>query len=100
MRSRYTAFALRDVDHALASWHPGTRPGREDLARSLAENRWLRLDVLDTRGGGPFEEEGTVEFVAIARTAQGRHELHEISRFQRVDGTWLYLDGTFPVQTR
>ena len=26
MRSRFTAFALGDVDYLLATWHPGSRP--------------------------------------------------------------------------
>ncbi|MBE9403019.1 YchJ family metal-binding protein [Brachybacterium sp. p3-SID1565] len=93
MRSRYTAFTTQDLEHALASWHPDTRPDRADLARSLADTRWLRLDVRGTTGGGPFDDEGTVEFVAIARTEQGRRELHEISHFTRVDGSWLYVRG-------
>ncbi|MCT1430888.1 YchJ family metal-binding protein [Brachybacterium muris] len=93
MRSRYTAFSTRDLEHALASWHPDSRPQRRDLAASLAETRWLRLDVRETTGGGPFDDEGTVEFVAIARTDQGRRELHELSHFSRVDGTWVYVRG-------
>lgn len=93
MRSRFTAFATKDLEHALASWHPDTRPDRAELGRTLAETRWQRLDVRATTGGGPFDDEGTVEFVAIARTEQGRRELHEISHFRREGGTWLYLRG-------
>lgn len=94
MRSRYTAFATRDLEHALASWHPDTRPQRSALAATLGEEtRWLRLEVRSTTGGGPFDDEGTVEFVAIARTDQGRRELHEISHFVREDGSWQYVRG-------
>ena len=93
MRSRYTAFSTRDLEHALTSWHPDSRPQRKDLAASLAETRWLRLDVRETTGGGPFDDEGTVEFVAIARTDQGRRELHELSHFSKVDGAWVYVRG-------
>ena len=94
MRSRYTAFATRDLEHALASWHPDTRPRRSALAASLGEEvRWLRLEVLSTTGGGPFDDEGTVEFAAIARSEQGRRELHEISHFVREDGRWQYVRG-------
>lgn len=94
MRSRYTAFAVKDLDHLLRTWHPSERPGREDLAESLEDGtRWLRLDILATGAGGPFDTEGTVEFTAIARTPQGRQQQHEISRFVREDGAWVYLDG-------
>jgi SEC-C motif domain protein len=94
MRSRYTAFAVRDLEHLLRSWHPSERPTRDDLAQSLEDDvRWLRLQILGTTAGGPFDDEGTVEFVAIARGAQGRQEQHEVSRFVREGGEWLYLDG-------
>lgn len=94
MRSRYTAFALRDLEHLLRSWHSRTRPPREELAGSLMpELRWLRLDVLSAHEGGPFDDAGSVEFVAISKDPQGRQEQHEISRFVREDGNWYYLDG-------
>ena len=54
MRSRYTAFAVRDLEHLLRSWHPSTAPTRQELAASLAEEvRWLRLEILATADGGP-----------------------------------------------
>ena len=94
MRSRYTAFAVRDLEHLLGSWHPRTRPPREELAGSLAQDvRWLRLEVLATAQGGPFDDTGTVEFVAISKSDQGRQEQHEASRFVREDGSWYYVDG-------
>lgn len=94
MRSRYTAFAVQDLEHLLASWHPRTRPPREELAGSLTPDmRWLRLEVLATAQGGPFDDSGTVEFVAISRSDQGRQEQHEVSRFVRENGAWYYLDG-------
>ena len=90
MRSRYTAFAVGDVDHLRRSWHPSTRPVRLDLDPHL---RWLRLDILATTGGGPFDTEGVVEFEAIHRDAAGRGVLHERSRFVREERQWYYLDG-------
>lgn len=94
MRSRYTAFALRDLEHLLASWHPRTRPAPEELTESLRPDvRWLRLEVLATERGGPFDDAGTVEFSAISRGPQGRQVQRELSRFVREDGAWLYVDG-------
>lgn len=94
MRSRYTAFTLRDVDHLLRTWHPRTRPERRDLLASLSEEvRWLRLEVLATSGGGPFDDAGTVEFIARSTGPHGRAQQHELSRFVREGGSWLYLDG-------
>lgn len=90
MRSRFTAFAIGDADHLLASWHPATRPRSLDLDDGLV---WYRLDIESTSGGSPFDTEGEVEFTAHHRGNGGRGELHERSRFERVEGRWFYLDG-------
>ena len=94
MRSRYTAFAVRDLEHLLRSWHPSTAPSREELAASLAEEvRWLRLEIHETEARGPFEDAGVVDFSAISKGPGGRSVQRERSRFVREDGAWLYLDG-------
>ncbi|GAA4190435.1 YchJ family protein [Gryllotalpicola kribbensis] len=90
MRSRYAAFAVGDTAYVLSTWHPSTRP------RSIAPEtdlQWRRLDVLRTTAGGPFDTRGTVEFRAVWRQGAERGALHERSRFERVGGAWLYVDG-------
>ncbi|WP_406265238.1 YchJ family metal-binding protein [Nocardia sp. NBC_00881] len=91
MRSRYTAFAVADVDYLLRSWHPRTRPPEVVLDPA---QRWLFLEIRATERGGLFDDTGTVEFVAHYRDADGRGALHEVSRFARFEGAWVYLDGT------
>ena len=95
MRSRYTGFATRAVHYLLATWHPSTRPDELELDENMV---WRRLDVLRTDAGGPWDDAGTVEFVAHYRLDDGtaigqRGRLHETSRFVREDGRWLYVDG-------
>lgn len=90
MRSRYSAFVLGDTGYLLRTWHPRTRP--DDLDPD-PERRWLFLEILRAEAGGPFDESGTVEFVAHYRDSAGRGRLHEISRFVRTDDGWRYLDG-------
>ncbi|MGW5521478.1 YchJ family protein [Gordonia sp. NPDC003950] len=90
MRSRFTAFAVGDGDHLMASWHRSTRPADVDLDDTID---WYRLDVLDTVGGGPFDTTGQVRFTAFYRGPGGRATMTEHSRFERVDGSWFYLDG-------
>ncbi len=89
MRSRYTAFVLRRPDHLLDSWDPAHRPDRLDLDSALT---WTGLSVLDVRPTGPRSAE--VEFVAHYRRGGSAGRLHERSRFRRVRGIWLYVDGT------
>lgn len=92
MRSRYSAFALRDTAHLARTWHPSTRPSAEELQLD-EQQRWLRLDVLETTGGGPFDDEGTVTFEARWRSGAERGVLRERSRFVREQRRWTYLDG-------
>ena len=88
MRSRYTAFAVGDVDHLLRTWHPSTRP---PSLRLDPVTRWLRLEVLDSRGG-LLDPEGRVRFRATSTTGT----VEEDSRFVRDAGAWSYVG---PVST-
>ncbi|MFI5777809.1 YchJ family protein [Nocardia sp. NPDC051570] len=90
MRSRFTAFAVGDTGYLLRSWHPRTRPRRLELD---PQQRWMLLEILRTARGGPFDEDGEVEFRAHYRHQRERGTLHECSRFARVGGQWLYIDG-------
>jgi SEC-C motif domain protein len=90
MRSRFTAFATADVDWLLASWHPTTRPRSLELDPGI---RWLRLDLLGTSDGGPFDREGTVSFEAHWVAEGARGSMRELSRFRRDHG-WQYVDGS------
>lgn len=89
MRSRYTAFAVEDVDWLLASWHASTRPRSLELDPGI---RWLRLDIEATSGGGPFDREGTLTFAAHWVADGARGAMRERSRFTR-DAGWRYVDG-------
>jgi len=90
MRSRYTAFALRDVAYLLRSWHPSTRPAAID-PDTIPE--WHGLRIIRTEEGKEGDFKGVVEFEAAFSTGQGRGLLRETSRFVREDGQWLYVDG-------
>ncbi|AZQ33662.1 hypothetical protein EJ357_09470 [Streptomyces cyaneochromogenes] len=91
MRSRYSAFVKGDAAYLMRTWHPRTRPARLDLDPGM---RWTGLEILDTDDGSAFHSTGTVTFRASYRGGS----LHERSRFERVDGAWVYVDGEFPDQ--
>ncbi|MEV0321811.1 YchJ family protein [Streptomyces sp. NPDC050658] len=92
MRSRYCAFVKRDAAYLLRTWHPRTRPPGVDFDPGI---RWAGLEILATADGTAFHTTGTVEFRA-RYTDGGRAEaLHERSRFERVAGAWVYVDGDF-----
>jgi SEC-C motif-containing protein len=91
MRSRYTAYVLRDDGYLKATWHPSTRP-TEDLTADDGA-KWLGLEV---RRHEPQGERATVEFVARFKIGGRAHRLHEISDFVREGGRWYYVNASFP----
>jgi SEC-C motif-containing protein len=93
IRSRYSAYAVRDTAYLLRTWHASDRPEHLDLDRGQA---WTRLEILGTSGGGPFHAEGTVEFRAHYAMRTGPGVLHENSRFVRLDGRWVYAGVVTP----
>ena len=94
MRSRYTAFALGDMDHLQKTWHPSTRP---IALRDDPTTRWTGLEIVDATAGGLFDPEGTVTFRAHFRQlgsdgGEGDDQvLYERSRFVREGGRWFYV---------
>jgi len=92
MRSRYTAYTRQDSDYLLRTWSGQTRPQTPDLRQDGAV-RWLGLKIVVTEGGGKHDAGGIVEFVARYKLNGKAVRLHERSRFERVDGRWLYVDG-------
>lgn len=89
MRSRYVAYALGLEAYLLASWHPDTRPAVLGLADEVPV-KWLGLQIRTAAQDGDTAQ---VHFVARYKVAGRAHRLEERSRFLRVAGVWLYLDG-------
>jgi SEC-C motif-containing protein len=99
MRSRYSAYARKNVDYVFESHDPSTRDELDEAATRDWANRteWLKLDVLATEAGGEGDDDGIVEFVASFRDERGRALEHrERSTFVRRDGRWYYQDGDIP----
>jgi SEC-C motif-containing protein len=90
MRSRYSAFVERDWDYL------NHTQLRQDNGPPTPDIIWLGLEIRATLAGGAEDNGGTVEFLARYSHQGSNAELHEISHFQKVDGKWLYVDGTFP----
>ncbi len=90
MRSRYTAYALGDTAHLRRSWHPDECPAELTTDRSIT---WLGLEILETHAGRALDATGTVAFAAHYDAGAGPAVMRERSRFGRIDGAWVYVDG-------
>jgi SEC-C motif domain protein len=94
MRSRYSAYVLKNEAYLLKTWHSSTRP--QDLLFQDSEvQQWLELKVKQFKAG-ENQKTAQVEFIAIYKMNGKAYRLHEISNFVLHNGQWLYLDGQFP----
>ena len=95
MRSRYSAYALAQgrgtaapalLEYLMKTWHPSTAPSELELGPM----NWTGLEVLHRQESG---DAAVVEFVAHHKVNGRAARLHEVSRFVREAGAWLYVDG-------
>ncbi len=94
MRARYSAYARGKIDFLVLTVQPKDRlPETRRSAKEWAQgSEWLGLEILGARGG-ESDTTGQVEFIARFRQGGVEHAHHEVSRFQRKDGRWLFIDG-------
>jgi SEC-C motif-containing protein len=107
MRSRYSAYTLRDEAYLRATWHASTVPAGP-IVDPDEKLQWLGLEVKSAlrlrqrKADLPeTQDNDTVEFVARFKVGGRAHRLHEVSRFVREpdrlgEVRWFYVDGSFP----
>ena len=77
-------------------WAGGYYPA--DLSFEDEAIRWTHLEVIHTVAGGIADQAGVVEFKAHYRSGRKAGVLHERSRFTRLNGRWVYVDGDLSPQ--
>ncbi|MBL9078818.1 MAG: YchJ family protein [Planctomycetes bacterium] len=95
MRSRYTAYALGNVDWIVDSQSPD---GRRFVDRNATEqwskrSKWHRLEIVGTEAGGVDDTEGFVDFKAYYTIGGEDITHHEVASFRKEDGVWYFVDG-------
>lgn len=95
MRARYTAYTLVATDFLRESLHPDHRAAHdaEGVRSWAAESQWHGLEIIAVEGGGPADQEGTIEFACEFTHAEERRRHHERARFARQEGCWYFVDG-------
>lgn len=90
MRSRYSAYVLKNDAYLTSSWHVSTRPN--DLTKaSLQGVKWLGLTVLDARNLDTTH--ATVAFEARFKKGKEKTQtLFENSVFIFENGHWFYVN--------
>ena len=95
MRSRYTAFAVGDMDYIFKTHHESTR-GELDMegVKSWATNsEWLGLEIREVEKGTESDTEGKVEFKCKFFFNNAEQTHHELSTFKKEKGEWFFVDG-------
>ncbi|VYU78658.1 YchJ family protein [Metakosakonia massiliensis] len=97
MRSRYTAFVVKQADYLIRTWHPSCHAAafRADIEAGFASTQWLGLTVYE-QSMEKTGTEGYVSFVARFNENGKSGAIIERSRFLKEDGQWYYIDGTRP----
>lgn len=100
MRSRYSAFAIKDFNYISETHLPDDQPTQnaEHIADCNDHTQWIRLEILDTVAGEEKDKEGVVEFVAHFKEGKHIGRLKERSVFRKVNGRWYYVAGEHEIQ--
>ena len=95
MRSRFSAYVLREIDYLYDTTHPSKRDAdfKAEMAAWANRAEFTKLDILAKRQGRSLDKVGKVEFIAYYRQFGEEKQMHEISRFRRHRGRWHYYDG-------
>lgn len=117
MRSRFSAYCLRQVKYIVETTHPDSAAAKgswyngkqvstlkADVRATAAKTEFHKLKILSTEAGGPDDQEGlvrfTITFKTIGQTTGGQRDSQqpmqtatELSSFKRRDGAWSYVDA-------
>jgi len=98
MRSRYSAYVVRNYEHLERSLCSEQRKdySAEEAKRWAESSEWLGLTIIRTEKGGKDDKEGLVEFSAKFRAEGKEHEHLEMAIFGREDGKWVYVGQVAP----
>lgn len=95
MRSRFSAYALKQIDYLYETTHPDKRDAnfRDEMEAWANRAEFIKLEILDKRQGRSLDKVGKVEFIAYYRQFGQDKQMHELSIFRRYRGKWHYYDG-------
>jgi len=91
MRSRFSAYCVKNTEHLAKTWAPSTRPATLKLTDDV---NWCGLEIIRADPVNKASARSNVHFKATYRQGNTWHFLEEISNFERIEDRWFYKDGT------
>lgn len=94
MRSRYSAFAVKDMDYIRKTTDPQTA-SQFDFSGNRKWADDCDFNKLEVLASSEDANKGMVEFKATYFShSQNKEEIHhEVSKFRKQAGVWYYRDG-------
>lgn len=99
MKSRYSAFAVANSDYIIFTTHQNNpdfttdlKSWTNDILNFSKNTRFEKLEILEFIDG---DIESFVTFKATLFQKENDISFIEKSRFLKVEGIWLYVDGKF-----
>ena len=95
MRSRYCAYAQKNVDYLIQTYAAKQRKKqkRSSIVRGMEDTNWVQLTIISIFEGRQQHQTGEVEFVAEYVKNGKKFALKERSLFIRENGVWRYVRG-------
>lgn len=95
MRSRYSAYVLKDIAYLKETLWPKYQAGfdADAVDRWARESHWTGLTVLATEKGDGAAREGKVLFEARYLAGAKLHTHRELSLFRKSGGRWYYVEA-------
>jgi UPF0225 protein CGSHiEE_01665 len=99
MRSRYTAYVLKNIPYIVATTVPSQQTLLEThLLQEWADNTtWLGLEILKTEN--LTKTQSAVEFKAIFQGEEEELTHQERSIFVKIENRWYFIDPTVSLPT-
>ncbi len=97
MRSRYSAYAIADVEYILRTTYPSMRRNydRQAIEHWARSSQWEKLEIISINKGGIKDKRGMVEFKAHYLDSNRESKVHhEYSNFVKELGKWFFVDGS------
>lgn len=92
MKSRYSAFCVKDMDYLISTTDPKTRENFnfKENKKWAEQAKFFKLEIVNNIEN---KDSGIVEFRAHFNFQGQTNIHHEISQFRRNDGVWYYSEG-------
>lgn len=100
LRSRFCAYTNHEIEYLMETTHPDKRQDDDETSfkKWAKKMKWLKLSILKSDdGGGPDDNEGSIEFVADYEQKGIRKKHHELAKFKKKDDKWYFFDASTPI---